>query len=185
MELLIYKTPQLTQELKETFNKIWNKARMKTENIFEKTPIKNEDLYFFYINNNNNQPVSVGRYRYITDIKLNEEKWTQPVWGRANIATDPKYQGKGYGKQLILGMNDYAIKRNMWVIGFHGKSTNLSSFYRKCGLEIDLDIGKRIYFPKNGHIKNHENSAVSYFKGDPLIEIIKSTNKIVSLPYSW
>lgn len=185
MKLNIYTTAELTPELKDTFNLIWSAAREKDENIFEQGNTKPQDLYFFLQDLRSGKTVSVGRYRFVKGIKIGNKLWETTIWGRASISTDPQYQGKGYGKELVTKMDNYALKHKLWVIGFHGKKGTLSEFYKKCGLEVDSNIGLKMYYPKDGEQVQHVKVAVSYFKGDPFVEAVRKTKEKVYLPYSW
>lgn len=50
-----------------------------------------------------------------------------------NIATYPKYQGKGYGKQLVAFVcNYYCTKFSTMLVGT-GDSPSILSFYHRCG----------------------------------------------------
>ena len=185
VNLKIYITSQLANDLKETFNRIWSAAREKDENVFKKQDIKPEDLYFFLCDSETKQVVSVGRLRYITGITIGEIPWDKPIWGLASVSTDPKHQGQGYGKKLINEIVEYAKNKGLWIVGFHGKATGLSDFYKKCGLEVDEKIGEKIIFPKNGEHKTHVDSSVSYLKGDPFVAIAQKSDNKIELPYSW
>jgi len=185
VELITLSTPELSEADKEIFNRLWQVASKKDEDIFAKGDIRPQDWHFFLKDTSSNQTVAVGRYRCITGIKIGDQPWEQPVWGLANVSTDPEHQGQGYGKQLVTGMIDFAQKRGLWPVGFHGKKTTLSEFYGKCGLEVDENIGLKMHYPKEGELVPHHKVAVSYRKGDPFIEAVRKTTKKVCLPHSW
>lgn len=50
-----------------------------------------------------------------------------------NIATDPKFQGRGYGKQMIRQIcRRYALKFDVMLVGT-GDSPLTIPFYKRCG----------------------------------------------------
>lgn len=89
----------------------------------------------------NKDKETVGVYVLITVSK--------GVWEIKNIAVDPKFQGQGYGKALILD----AIKRakksgaKKIEIGTGNSSIHQLSLYQKCGFRI-VGIDKE-FFVKN------------------------------------
>lgn len=64
-----------------------------------------------------------------------------------NIATYPKYQGKGYGKQLVAFVcNYYCTKFSTMLVGT-GDNSSILSFYHRCGFAESHRV--EIFFTDN------------------------------------
>lgn len=164
-------------------NSLWRKIFNKDRDILVKEELHPKELIFFLVSGD--QIVGIGRYRYVENILIDNNLCQGAVWGRGDVGIDPEFQGRGFGFQLVKEMNEYARKNGMVsCIGFH--DPKLSDFYRKCGLEIDSDIGKKLYRPDkaSGELASLAHVNVSYFQGDPFILEAKNSSQIV-LPYSW
>ncbi|EFK96198.1 protein containing GCN5-related N-acetyltransferase domain [sediment metagenome] len=173
---------ELSENQKLIFNKIWGSARNKSEDIFSRKDLRPQDLYFFL--HTEDTCVAVGRLREIPDVYLEKELWKIPVWGMSSISVDPKYQKSGLGKKLVEEIKNYAVKNKLCIIGFYDKKSSLDWFYRKCGFEVNDQMGKSFLIKTGDEIKDNCDEAVLYFKNDPLIaEIFK--NKKVYIPYTW
>lgn len=72
------------------------------------------------------------------------------VYEIKNIATEPKYQGKGYGRQLIHYIFDYYKNVCSTMMVGTGDSPSTISFYQKCGFVISHRIN-------NFFIDNYEH----------------------------
>ena len=58
-----------------------------------------------------------------------------------NIATDPQYQGKGYGKQMVKYLLDFYRRHyTQMIVGTGNSSLNNIEFYQKCGFEYSHTI---------------------------------------------
>lgn len=80
-----------------------------------------------------------------------------------NIATDPAYQGKGYGKQLIQFIKDtYKNKYDILQVGT-GDSPLTVPFYEKCGF-------KKSHYIKNFFVDNYDHPI--YECGKQLIDMV-------------
>jgi GNAT superfamily N-acetyltransferase len=53
-----------------------------------------------------------------------------------NIATYPKYQGKGYGRELIHFISDYYKNSYTTMLVGTGETPAILSFYKSCGFEM-------------------------------------------------
>lgn len=53
-----------------------------------------------------------------------------------NIATYPKYQGKGYGRTLINHISDFYKNEYKTMLVGTGETPGILSFYKSCGFEI-------------------------------------------------
>lgn len=53
-----------------------------------------------------------------------------------NIATYPKYQGKGYGRTLINHISDFYKNEYKTMLVGTGETPAILSFYKSCGFEI-------------------------------------------------
>lgn len=177
----------LTANQISEFNRIWRVAFRKDKDVLDRDKISTNDFHFFMydLNYNPNIAIAIGRLRKIEQIKIGDRVYEHDVWGRADIGVSGQ-QGRGYGKSLILNMIEFAKEQDMEsCIGFHGKTTTLSEFYRKCGLEIDYDLGARIYRPRDNALASLDNVNVSHFPNDPFIAQIKANSDKVTLPFSW
>jgi ribosomal protein S18 acetylase RimI-like enzyme len=74
-----------------------------------------------------------------------------------NVAVNQKYQGKGYGKQLILKAIEIAKIQNYKrvIVGTGNTSVNQQALYQKCGFSL-FKIEKD-YFTKNYPEAIYEN----------------------------
>lgn len=80
-----------------------------------------------------------------------------------NISTDPAYQGKGYGKQLIQFIKDtYKNKYDILQVGT-GDSPLTVPFYEKCGF-------KKSHYIKNFFVDNYDHPI--YECGKQLIDMV-------------
>lgn len=72
-----------------------------------------------------------------------------------NIAIDPNFQGKGYGKQLLRFAEEIAKQQayQRLLIGTGNSSIGQLALYQKMGFEID-------HLKKNFFIENYEESIV-------------------------
>lgn len=93
-----------------------------------------------YVAKNNDNEI-VGEYVL---VKISNE-----VWEIKNIAVDPKFQGQGYGKALILDATERARKSGAHEIeiGTGNSSLKQLSLYQKCGFRI-VGVDKD-FFVKN------------------------------------
>lgn len=86
-----------------------------------------------------------------------------------NIATDPKAQGKGYGKKLIeFVVEKYAGKYSTLQVGT-GDSPLTIPFYEKCGF-------KRSHIIKNFFIENYDHPIFEC--GVQLVDMVYLQRKI-------
>lgn len=86
-----------------------------------------------------------------------------------NIATDPKSQGKGYGKKLIeFVVEKYAGKYSILQVGT-GDSPLTIPFYEKCGF-------KRSHIIKNFFIENYDHPIFEC--GVQLVDMVYLQRKI-------
>lgn len=57
------------------------------------------------------------------------------------IATDPRYQGKGYGSRMVKYLQDfYKPKYKQMIVGTGNSSINNIEFYKKCGFAYSHTI---------------------------------------------
>lgn len=80
-----------------------------------------------------------------------------------NIATEPKHQGKGYGKKLIDYLCEYYKGRCKTMLVGTGDSPGILSFYQKCGFIVSHRI-------KNFFTDNYDNPIFDC--GSQLIDMI-------------
>ncbi len=166
-----------------TFNSAWKITFEKDIDILFSPNLHPKDIHFFL--HDKNSLVAIGRYRFITGIMVGSIPYSKDVWGRADIGVCGT-KGQGYGKKIISLMSEYALKNNMVsCIGFHGKKTTLSEFYRKCGLIVNESIGERFIKNSNGEVTNMGHANVSHFKNDPFIEAVLASKDNVEIPFSW
>jgi len=165
------------------FNSAWKTAFEKDIDILSSSDLNARDIHFFL--HDKNSLVAIGRYRFITGILIGNIPYSKDVWGRADIGVCGT-KGQGYGKKIISFMSDYALNNNMVsCIGFHGKKTTLSEFYRKCGLVVNETIGERFTKFVNGEQSNMGHTNVSHFKNDPFIESVLESKDKITIPFSW
>lgn len=70
-------------------------------------------------------------------VVTNEDNKTFEI---KNIATEPKYQGMGYGKQLISYLFEYYKNKGTTLIVGTGNIPHTILFYQKCGFVISHRI---------------------------------------------
>lgn len=191
MAMRIITGNDLSKEYINTFNVVI-RAAYSNETSSLPDPVPPEDIHFFL--EMAGGTVAVGRYAKVEGIKIGEEGWHTPVWGRSFIAVLPEHWGEGYGKELTKAMIEYGVARNMSQVGIHGKKAfvakdenkpTLSDFYKSCGLEVNEELGKRFYAPKNGELRDLSHTNISYVAEDPFIEKVQACDELVYLPYSW
>lgn len=174
---------EINSEQISEFNQAWQCAFQKDKQPLTRETINPKDVHFFVYSDK--ELVGIGRCRYITNIKIGNKVYEEDFWGGSDLGVCGQ-QGKGLGTQILNYMIYYAQTHGMktWI-GFHGKKTSLIEFYRKFGLEIDENLGAKIYKYSDDLLTDMSHTNVSYLKGDPFIDLIRETNEPVVIPYSW
>ncbi len=90
-------------------------------------------------------------------------KEDEDIYEIKNIATYEKYQGKGYGKMMVMYIiENYQNKCNTLLVGT-GESSRIISFYEKCGFKYSHKI-------KDFFINNYDHEM--YEEGKQLKDMI-------------
>jgi len=170
----IIKGKDLTEDLIQKLNKIWNKA-------FSSKPMKEYEKDNFFLVYDDKKLVSVGR---LIPKKITYLGKKYNFLGIGYIVAIVK--GKGYGKILVNSMLNYLKKKNKTGAGFCDRKN--SQFYIKSGLNVGAGLAKRFYFPtptKNDKENLEEfyedNHNVIYWEGKekPIANILKTKQKIL------
>jgi len=86
-----------------------------------------------------------------------------------NIATYPKYQGKGYGREMIRYISDFYKNNYKTMLVGTGETPAILSFYRSCGFELSHRV-------KNFFTDNYDRPM---FDGDiQLVDMIYLTKNL-------
>jgi hypothetical protein len=170
MKIVIKKGKELS---KESLKK-WNKTRIADWGENKPLNLTNRKKYgddiFFILYSKNNEVLSSGRLRHV-EIKFLGKDYD--ILGSADLISEVK--GKGYGKKVKIAQVKYAKNKKKTMIGFCAASN--IGFYKKCGLKIKENLGKRFVYP-NSTIKQDSDTNVLYISGkDNLMNEILSHPK--------
>ena len=164
---------------------------------YSKTTLNATDHYspenvYFYLEFEGDT-VAFGSYLKIEGIVIDDEVWPRPVHGRSMVAVLERYRGRSFGTMIVCHMNEYARSNDWSQVGIHGKrayigeskTKKLSEFYERCGLEVDRDIGDKLYVRRDGMLNSLSHTNISYRRGDPFIDAVRLSERGAVLPYSW
>lgn len=121
------------------------------------SPQQLKDMLFFLLLDKQNYLLATGSLITVEPIYFNNESFS--VLGIGGIIANVK--GKGYGRQIMLAIKDYLIKRQKSGVGFCA-SRNLG-FYKKCSFGVSVNSIKRFcYHSGDKKITNTDDDCVIF-----------------------
>lgn len=101
--------------------------------------------------------VALGALQEVRPVIFNGENFV--IYAVLHVVSNMK--GKGFGKQVVVAMNDYLSSRNKTILGFCMPRN--AGFYEKCGFTIDTTSTQRfVYTTGNKRITNQDGQCIFY-----------------------
>lgn len=148
---------------------------------FKVPPLSKEALQdrLFFLLKTSDEILAMGVLWEVTPVIYNNETFS--ILGVLNVVANSK--GKGYGKQVVVAMREYAMEKDKTTFGFTMPKN--TGFYEKCGFNIETtSIQRFVYRKEKKRVTNQDNQYIFYCdSSDRFMEkVLSSPNIEIQLP---